>query len=139
MDFFEWHGITPESKFPRRINEDDQKTRKRINALIAILRDIEKTQTLPTNNMLLSLFGEKTKQEQPKLIEKKEEEKDKKVEVVSKYRYDRLQEIQREEREDVLKFLLKVEFVKPRFGKPYWRIDTNARELSILKNKMRRD
>ena len=63
MDFFEWHGICLESKFPKRIDEDGQKTRRRINALIAILRVIEKTQTLPTNTMLLSLFGEKTKQE----------------------------------------------------------------------------
>jgi len=39
----------------------------------------------------------------------------------------------------MLKFLLKVERVKPRFGKPYWRIDTNATELSKLKHKMRRD
>lgn len=61
MDFFEWHGISPESKFPKRVDEDGEKTRKRINALIAIVRDIEKTQTLPTNAMLLSLFGENIK------------------------------------------------------------------------------
>jgi len=139
MDFFEWHRISPESKFPRRIDEDGEKTRKRINSLVAILRDIEKTQTLPTNNMLLSLFGEKTKHEKPKLVERKEEEKDKKVEMVSKYRYDRLKEIRKEEREDVLKFLLKVERIKPRFGNPYWRIETNATELAKLKNKMQRD
>jgi len=98
LHFFEWHGISPESKFPKRINEDGQKTRKRINALIAILRDIEKTQTLPTNSMLLSLFGEQVKQEKPRLIEKKKKEKEKKEEMVSKYRYDRLNQIQKEER-----------------------------------------
>lgn len=139
MDFFEWHGISPKSKFPKRIDDDGQKTRKRINALIAILKDIEKTQTLPTNTMLLSLFGEKTKQEQPKLIEKKAAKKEKKEEMISKYWYNRLKEIRKEEREEVLKFLFKIERVKPKFGNPYWRIDTNATELSELKNKMQRD
>ena len=49
----------------------------------------------------------------------KKEERDKKEEMISKYWYDRLKERQKEEREDVLKFLLKVERVKPRFGSPY--------------------
>ncbi|MFK7813911.1 MAG: BfmA/BtgA family mobilization protein [Maribacter sp.] len=139
MDFFEWHGVSPESKFPKRIDEDGEKTRKRINGLIAILRDIEKTQTLPTNTMLLSLFGEKVKQEKPKLVEKKKQKSNKKEEMISKYWYEKLKEIRKEEREDVLKFLLKVERFKPRFGNPYWRIDTNATELAKLKNKMQRD
>jgi len=35
--------------------------------------------------------------------------------------------------------LLKVEYVKPRFGNSYWKIDTNATELSKLKHKMHSD
>lgn len=140
MDFFEWHGITPSSRFPKRVDEDGEKTRKRINALIAIVRDIEKTQTLPTNIMLLSLFGEKAKQERPMRVErKKKEEKTKKEETISKYWYDKLKQKRKEEREEVLEFLLKVERVKPRFGNPYWKIETDANELAHLKNKMKRD
>jgi len=134
MDFFEWHGISPLSKFPKRVDEDGEKTRKRINALIAIIKDIEKTQTLPTNAMLLSLFGENIKRKKPKLVEK-----NKKEEMISKYWYTRLKEKHKEDKEQVMELLSKVEYVKPRFGNPYWRIDTNATELAIVKNKMQRD
>ncbi len=144
MDFFEWHGISPESKFPKRVDEDGEKTRKRINALIAIVRDIEKTQTLPTNAMLLSLFGENIKRKKPKLVEKKfetqnKQEKNKREEMISKYWYTKLKEKHKEDKEQVMKLLSKVQYVKPRFGNPYWRIDTNATEPAIVKNKMQRD
>ncbi len=58
MDFFEWHGITPSSRFAKDISAEEEKTRKRINALIAIIKDIEKTQIKPTNKMLEALFGQ---------------------------------------------------------------------------------
>ena len=76
MDFFEWHGISLTSRFPKQINDDGEKTRKRINALIAIVKDIEKTQTIPTNEMLLALFGQHEivkKRRSPKFEEKQPE------------------------------------------------------------------
>ncbi|WP_299533581.1 BfmA/BtgA family mobilization protein [Ulvibacterium sp.] len=147
MDFFEWHGISPSSKFPKRVDKDGEKTRKRINALIAIVRDIEKTQTLPTNEMLLALFGQHEivkKRREPKRVEKKfqkmtKEEWNKLEGVISRERYDKLKERHKREKEEVLEFLLKVKLIKPRFGKPYWSMETNANELALLKDKMSRD
>ncbi|MFX0556514.1 hypothetical protein ACOCEA_06930 [Maribacter sp. CXY002] len=78
--------------------------------------------------MLLYLFEEKAKQE-----------KDGMGEMISKYVYNRLKEIRKEKIEDLLKFLLKVEHVKPRYGNPYWKIDINTTELDKLKNKMLQD
>ncbi|WP_299535496.1 BfmA/BtgA family mobilization protein [Ulvibacterium sp.] len=144
IDFFEWHGISPESKFPKRIGEDGIKTRKRINALIAIMRDIEKTQTMPTNEMMMALFGQHEivkKKKYPEKVEQKmtKGEWDRLEGMIPQQRYDKLKEKHKREKEEVLQFLLKVKLVKPRFGKPYWSMETNANELDLLKNKMRRD
>ena len=147
MDFFEWHGISPSSKFPKRVDEDGEKTRNRINALIAIVRDIEKTQTLPTNTMLLALFGQHEivkKRREPKRVEKKfqkmtKEEWNKLEGMIPKERLSQLEEKYKGEKEEVLQFLSKVKLVKPRFGNPYWAIDTNATELGLLIKRMRRD
>ncbi|WP_350289577.1 BfmA/BtgA family mobilization protein [uncultured Croceitalea sp.] len=145
MDFFEWHGISPSSKFPKRVDEDGEKTRKRINALIAIVRDIEKTQTLPTNEMLLALFGQHEivkKRREPKRVEKKfqkmtKEEWNKLEGMIPKERLSQLEEKHKGEKEEVLQFLSKVKLVKPRFGNPYWTIDTDITELVLLKKRMR--
>lgn len=144
MDFFEWHGISPLSKFPKRVDEDGEKTRKRINALIAIVKDIEKTQTLPTNEMLLAIFGQHEivkKRKQPIREEKKfrrltKEEWNKLEGMIEKERFNQMMEKHKREKEEVLQYLLKVKLVKPRFGSSYWSIDTDANELSLLKNKM---
>ena len=147
MDFFEWHGISPSSKFPKRVDEEGEKTRKRINALIAIVRDIEKTQTLPTNEMLLALFGQHQivkKRKEPKRVEKKfqkmtKEEWNKLEGMVPMERLSQLEEKFKGERQEVLQFLSKVKLVRQRFGSSYWAIDTNATELALLKKRMRRD
>lgn len=78
------------------------------------------------------------------MVEKKfktqnKQEKNKKEEMISKYWYTKLKEKHKEDKEQVMKLLSKMEYVKPRFGNPYWRIDTNATELAIVKNKMQRD
>ena len=71
IDFFEWHGFRPNDRFVDSILEEIRKNRKRTEANIAILRDIEVTQTKPNNAMLLSLFGGSLKEEKPVRREKK--------------------------------------------------------------------
>ncbi len=75
MDFFEENGISPaESMGPRM---DTLETRisllikKRMNGMIAILKDIEKSQTKPTAAMLYSLFEQAEPTKKPLLVEKK--------------------------------------------------------------------
>lgn len=147
MDFFEWHGISLTSRFPKQINDDGEKTRKRINALIAIVRDIEKTQTLPTNEMLLALFGQHEivkKKKEPTRVEKKfqkptKEEWNKLEGMIPKEQLNQLKEKHQREKTEILNFLLKIKLVKPRFGKPYWSMETSANEIGRLKRMMKRD
>ena len=147
MDFFEWHGISLTSRFPKQINDDGEKTRKRINALIAIVRDIEKTQTLPTNEMLLALFGQHEivkKRREPKRVEKEfqkltKEEWNKLEGMIPKEQLNQLKEKHQKEKAEILNFLLKIKLVKPRFGKPYWSMETSANEIGRLKRMMRKD
>ncbi len=56
MHFFEWLGFLPSDRFGKSMVEEIIKNRKRTNAIIAIIKDIEKSQTLPTVAMLQSLF-----------------------------------------------------------------------------------
>ena len=108
-------------------------------------RDIEKTQTLPTNTMLLALFGQHEivkKKREPKRVGRKfqkmtKEEWNKLEGMIPKERLSLIEEKYKEEKEEVLQFLSKVKLVKPRFGNSYWSVDTNATELGLLKKRMR--
>src|SRR5690606_11546377 len=59
MNFFEWNDLSPNDNLGLKNN----RTNKRINAVIAILKNIEKHQTLPTKAMLDSLFQEMAEME----------------------------------------------------------------------------
>ena len=71
LDFFEVNGISPsESIGPQMVTLEAKLAmliKKRMNGMIAILKDIEKTQTKPTAAMLFALF-EQAEQPQKKLI-----------------------------------------------------------------------
>src|SRR5690606_25670852 len=54
LNFFEWNSLSPKEN----LGVKSDGTKKRINALIAIVRNIEKQQTLPTKAMLDTLFQE---------------------------------------------------------------------------------
>ena len=60
MNFFEWHGFLPSDRLVKSMVEEILKNRKRTEAIIAIIKDIEKNQTKPTNAMLQSLFEQNT-------------------------------------------------------------------------------
>jgi hypothetical protein len=143
MDFFEWHGISPFSRFASQIVKEEEKTRKRIDAVIAIIKDIEKNQTKPTTAMLLSLFGEKLEEEEePVLVEKKfvkltRDEWNEKEETVPKMKYQRLEQKHYSDLEKILETLNKVEKIEPRFGKPYLKIDMSPMELATLKGQFK--
>jgi len=54
--FFERHKLSPEDELPNHLIKTEKKLLQRINAVIAIIKDIEKKQTLPTVGMLQALF-----------------------------------------------------------------------------------
>ena len=54
--FFERHKLSPDDELPNHLLKTEKRLLQRINAVIAIIKDIEKKQTLPTVGMLQALF-----------------------------------------------------------------------------------
>ncbi len=71
VEFFEENGISPNESMGPHIQTLENLIKKRINAVIAIMRDIEKNQTRPTVAMLQSLFEEAEPKKKPLILEKK--------------------------------------------------------------------
>lgn len=74
LEFFRDHGISPMDSLGPNLIASEVRILKRINAVIAIMRDMEKTQTKPTAAMILSLFEEAAQNEKPLILEKKSTE-----------------------------------------------------------------
>tara|TARA_R110002033_G_scaffold52479_1_gene99856 strand:+ start:14208 stop:14672 length:465 start_codon:yes stop_codon:yes gene_type:complete len=56
MEFFERNELSPEDDLKPGLMETENRIKKRINALIAIIKNIEKNQTKPTMAILQALF-----------------------------------------------------------------------------------
>ena len=71
LDFFFYNEISPKENLGPTGRTIEAKLLKRINAVIAIMRDVEKTQTKPTVAMLQSLFEMEETKKKPLILEKK--------------------------------------------------------------------
>ena len=71
LDFFFYNEISPKEKLGPTGRTIEAKLLKRINAVIAIIRDVEKTQTKPTVAMIQSLFETEQPNNKPLILEKK--------------------------------------------------------------------
>ncbi len=76
LDFFNENGICPTERLGPRMETLENRIslliKKRMNGMIAIMKDIEKSQTIPTVAMLHSLFQQTVpKKEKPLILEKK--------------------------------------------------------------------
>ena len=56
VTFFERHQLSPDDELPNHLIKTEKKLLQRINAVIGIIKDIEKKQTLPTVGILQALF-----------------------------------------------------------------------------------
>ncbi|MCK7591317.1 hypothetical protein M0G43_12085 [Subsaxibacter sp. CAU 1640] len=74
IDFFETNGISPNESMGPHIHTLEKLFKKRINGVIAIMKNIEKYQTKPTVAMLQSLFEEAEPIKKPRMLEKSPEE-----------------------------------------------------------------
>ncbi|MBP2831789.1 hypothetical protein J8281_06270 [Aquimarina sp. U1-2] len=79
LDFFFYNEISPKENLGPTGRTIEAKLLKRINAVIAIMRDVEKTQTKPTVAMLQSLFEMDEPKKKPLILEKKFIEEKKEV------------------------------------------------------------
>ena len=130
LHFFKWHGISPFDQFGPQLQREEEKTRKRIDAMIAIIKDIEKTQTKPTTAMLQALFA--GLDPIPPIVEApkpKERPKPKNDNTVPKIKYDRMVENRDDYKKAFKHVLEKVTRVVPTFGKPYFKLEMLPGEL----------
>lgn len=79
LDFFFYNEISPKEKLGPTGRTIEASLKKRINAVIAIMRDMEKTQTKPTVAMMESLFQTEEPIKKPLILEKKIIEEKKEV------------------------------------------------------------
>lgn len=106
---------------------------KRTEASIAIIRDIEITQTKPTNAILEALLQQKVKHEKPK-VEQRTPKQEPLVEIsVPKIRYERLMDKMEMLKRESQYVVENTTLVKPSFGKPYLRLDITEGELENYK------
>lgn len=150
LDFFEIHQISPLDSMDGSLSAIEIRIKRRIGNAIAIIKDIEKSQTLPTVAMLQSLFEQQFEQENNdgdleddlEFIEKKFEHSDKDEEwieetTVPKIRYERLEEKMEALRKDFSYVLEQVRAVKTSFGKGYLKLDLTAEELEKYKRSIK--
>ena len=72
LDFFEKNNLSPfETLVPSKVSLENL-IKKRIDAVIAILKNIEKTQTKPTAGILLALLEQPEPKKEPRYVEKKQ-------------------------------------------------------------------
>ncbi len=71
LDFFLYNEISPKEKLGPTGRTIEANLKKRINSVIAIIKDVEKNQTKPTVAMLESLFLNEEPKNKPLILEKK--------------------------------------------------------------------
>jgi len=146
LDFFKVHEISPLDSIDGSLSAIEIRIKRRIGNAIAIIRDIEKSQTLPTVAMLQSLFEQQSGQENDygeleddlEFIEKKFEGSDRTEEwieetTVPKIRYERLQEKMKALKIDFGHVLEQVKAVKSSFGKDYLKLELTPEEVEKYK------
>lgn len=88
MDFFNENGISPTESLEPRMetleNRISMLIKKRMNGIIAIMRDIEKSQTKPTMAMMQALFNAAEPPKEKLILEKKYFEEKKEVQFRAK-------------------------------------------------------
>ena len=138
--FFEWHGFVPSDRFGQSFLQEILKNQKltetsikRTEASIAIIRDIEITQTKPTNAILKALLEQKVKQERPR-VEHISSKQESPIEIsVPKIRYERLMDKMEMLKRESQYVVENTTLIKSSFGKPYLRLDITEGELENYK------
>lgn len=138
MNFFEWHGFLPSERFEKSVGQELVRNRKRTEAVIAIIKDIEKSQTKPTTAMLLKLFEEASQEEEeedydfgpPTLMTENE--------VLSHYQegYYKWQKNYQSIKNEMDRLLARRQYVKNTFGRGSLKLEMTQKELEALKQRL---
>jgi len=142
MNFFEWHGFLPSERFENSIGQEIVKNRKRTDAVIAIIRDIEKNQTLPTIGMMQALSNQELDNDDDgddfleDMIEKNPPKPYPAFEgevTVPRIKYEHLEEKAASLQTDLQDVLEKIKVVKNSFGKSYLKLEITEGRLERYK------
>ncbi len=142
MVFLQWNGLNPFDNTIEKIVSAIEKNRKQIEYLISIIKNIEKTQTKPTYEMVKILFeahcknNEVTRKEKLFLLKPKIMEVAEKVSLIV---HERTQQEFKDYKRDCQKLLEKIELVEPTFGKPYLKVDLYQGEYEKLRRQLAKD
>ncbi len=138
LDFFEINEVSPNERLGETVSSLKHQMQKRFNAVIAIIRDIEKSQTKPTTAMLQQLFEQASTdvdEEEfdfgtPELISENEE--------LTYYRdnYFKIQEQFNTIHNHLEEVMDKVKYVKGNFGNGYFKLEITKEEYENLKQKL---
>ena len=153
VEFFEHNGISPDERMHETIASLKYLIKRRFNAMVAIMRSIEKEQTLPTGSMIQALFeqelasdGEEGWDTDFDFIEQQLTEARSPAEpetfdgevTVPKIRYDRLMEQLQELKEDFAYVLDHVSLYHNRFGKDHLKLDLNPEAIEKYRTKLKK-
>lgn len=137
LDFFEINEVSPNERLGETVSSLKHQMQKRFNAVISIIRDIEKSQTKPTTAMLQRLFEEASNEVEeefdfgtPELISENEE--------LTHYRdsYFKIQEQLNSTNGHFKELIDKVKYVKGSFGGSYFKLEITKDEYEKLKQKL---
>jgi len=144
IEFFEDNSISPYESLGVNMTTLESKIKSRINALIAIIKDIEKHQIKPTNAMIQLLFKEAAEEEEEQiLLEEVLSDTTSEAEFTENteleyYRngYFTGKSSLREVKDEFKKVLDKVDFIKNSFGSNYYRLNVTQQEFEEIKQKL---
>ncbi|MDF0708363.1 BfmA/BtgA family mobilization protein [Flagellimonas okinawensis] len=151
LDFFERHGISPDQEMGETIASLKYLIKRRFNAMVAIMRSIEKEQTLPTVGMMQALFNQELESDgeewegdfdffEQQLTEMKTPSNPKLLDTevtVSKIRYKQLEEQMEELKSDFGYVLEHVVESRNRIGKKHLIMDLDPEAIDKYKRKLR--
>ncbi len=141
--FFEDTGLSPYDTIRNPILASTIAINRRIDYLIALLKNIEQTQLIPTREMLESLFKgvEEKEEKQPLFIERTRKEieasktdAEKLIDYYSEEADKNKRELYEVKRE--ISYLLnEISHIKNTFGKSYYRLDISQEKIEEIKSK----
>ncbi len=138
LDFFEKNNLSPfETLVPSKVSLETL-IKKRIDAVIAILKNIEKTQTKP-GLLMLNLLMEERSISKPIIVEKKtgsstSEKSPEQLEL----EISRLQEVGKATKKDLEYLLQNVEIKESTFGTDYLKLNIPRTEFEQFKIAIKR-
>ncbi|WP_299159268.1 BfmA/BtgA family mobilization protein [uncultured Tenacibaculum sp.] len=138
MDFFEINEVSPNERLGETFSSLKHQIQKRFNAVIAIIRDIEKSQIKPTTAMLQQLFEQASTDVEekefdfgtPELISENEEL------IYYRENYFKIQEQFNTTHNHFEELMDKIKYVKGSLGSNYFKLEITREEYGNLKQKL---